>query len=300
MALSHRQLSLDNIRGKLRRANLKTGFRDKLFHVVRHVWLGWQLDSAADMAAQVSFYFVLSCFPFLLVLTALLAWLNTTPGSGSYAFSYWLTNYMPLTARDTVLATMAQLSKGAGQYFSFGLLLTIWSASTGFLSLMDSLSRIYGVKDERSYLKRRGVAILATLAGALFLVLCFGLWSVGHLANEFLFQNVFSVGLQWKVLRWMVTLVMISAAVDLMNYFLPRKRLPWRWVTPGSLLTALCFVVASALLSVYVNHNHDISRIYGTLTGFIVMMLWIYLVNLSMLLGAQTDAAVIAAGGMKS
>jgi membrane protein len=78
-----------------------------------------------------------------------------------------------------------------------------------------------------------------------------------------------------------------------MNYFLPAKRPPWRWVMPGSALTVTCFVVASALLKLYVRHDPDISRIYGTLTGFILMMLWIYLANLSLLLGAQTDAAVI-------
>ena len=112
----------------------------RLFRALPRIWKGWQFDPATDMAAEVSFYFVLSCFPFLMVLTALLAWLHET--SGWYSFSFWLTNYMPTSARDTVLTTMLELSKGSGQFVSFGLLLTIWSASTGFLSLMDSLSKI--------------------------------------------------------------------------------------------------------------------------------------------------------------
>ncbi len=267
---------------------------------MRRVWAGWQLGDASDLAALVSFYFVLSCFPFLLVITALLAWVNRTSSTGSYAFTYWLTNYMPISARDMVLSEMAGLARDAGRYFSFGLLLTLWSASTGFLSLMEALSQIYGAKDDRSYLKKRGIAILATLVAAVFLVLSFGIWNAGHMVDEMFFQNVFSAGLQWKVLRWLATLFMISFAVDLMNYFLPQQRMPWRWVTHGSLLTALSFVVASALLGVYVNHNQNMSRVYGTLTGFIVMMLWIYLTNLSMLLGAQTDAAVNASDREKS
>ncbi len=270
----------------------------RLFRALRRIWKGWQFDPATDMAAEVSFYFVLSCFPFLMVLTALLAWLHET--SGWYSFSFWLTNYMPTSARDTVLTTMLELSKGSGRFVSFGLLLTIWSASTGFLSLMDSLSKIYGVPDDRSYLKRRLIAIVATLVAAVFLVLCFVVWSAGHLIAGLIFRGVLSFGTQWKVARWLVTLGLISFAADLMNYFLPRKRLPWRWVTPGSVLTALCFVIASALLSLYANHNPNISRICGTLTGFIVMMLWIYLVNLSMLLGAQTDAAVARPDGVES
>ena len=270
----------------------------ELLRVAERFWAGWQVRAATDMAAEVSFYFVLSCFPFLMVLTALLSWLHRT--SGWYAFSFWLTDYMPTSARDTVLTTMEELSKDSGRFFSLGLVLTIWSASTGFLSLMEALSKIYGVKDERSYLKRRVLAVCATLVAAVFLVICFGVWSAGHLVAGLLFRDMLPVDAHWRLLRWVVTLVMISLAVDLINYFLPRKRLPWRWVTPGTLLTALCFVVASALLSLYANHNPNISRIYGALTGFIVMMLWIYLLNLSMLLGAQTDAAVAGPVGVQS
>lgn len=147
--------------------------------ILRRLWCGWQVDSAADMAAEVSFYFVLSCFPFLLVLTALLAWINQT--SGLYEFSYWLTNYMPVSAQEMILSTMADLSKGSGGILSFGLLLTVWSASTGFMSLMDALTKIYGVQEERSYIKRRAIAIVATLVMAFFLLACFGVWSAGHL-----------------------------------------------------------------------------------------------------------------------
>jgi membrane protein len=270
----------------------------KLLDVVERFWAGWQVQAATDMAAEVSFYFVLSCFPFLMVLTALLSWMHRT--SGWYAFSFWLTDYMPTSARNTILTTMEELAKDSGRFFSLGLVLTIWSASTGFLSLMEALSKIYGVKDERSYLKRRVIAVCATLVAAVFLVICFGVWSAGHVVAGLLFRDTLPFDTQWKLVRWVVTLVMISLAVDLMNYFLPRKRLPWRWVTPGTLLTALCFVVASALLGLYANHNPNISRIYGTLTGFIVMMLWIYLLNLSMLLGAQTDAAVAGPVGVQS
>jgi membrane protein len=263
--------------------------------VLRRLWAGWQVDSAADMSAEVSFYFVLSCFPFLLVLTALLAWINQT--SGLYAFSSWLTNYMPVSAQETILSTMADLSKGSGGILSFGLLLTIWSASTGFMSLMDALTKIYGVKEDRSYIKRRALAIVATLVIAVFLLACFGVWSAGHLLAAVFSRNLAMLDEQFQWLRWLVTLAMICIAVDLINYFLPRKRLRWRWVTPGAVLTALCFVIASALLRVYVNYNTNMAHIYGALTGFIVMMLWIYLVNLSILLGAQTDAAVAGNSG---
>jgi membrane protein len=270
----------------------------KAFEIVREILAHWDFGYAIDKAAEVSFYLVLSCFPFLLVVTVLLAWLYKT--SGLTTFSHWLTGYMPATARDTVVATIQQLSKGAGRVLSFGLLLTIWSASSGSLSLMDALTDIYGQKEARSYLKRRGIAIVAALVAAVFLLACFGIWRFGHLLGGVVLRDVTTFSTKWTIIRWAVTLAMICLAVDLMNYFLPAKRLPWRWVTPGSILTTFCFVVASALLSLYVNHNANMAKTYGALTGFIVMMLWIYVVIISILLGAQADAAAMSSGQMKS
>lgn len=97
----------------------------------------------------------------------------------------------------------------------------------------------------------------------------------------------------WKIARWALTLLVILIGVDLVNYFFPAKRPPFRWIMPGSAFTVICFVVASAILKLYVTYNHSMSRIYGALTGFIVLMLWIYLANLSVLLGAQTDAVLL-------
>ena len=98
--------------------------------------------------------------------------------------------------------------------------------------------------------------------------------------------------LQWKLVRWIVTLLIMCFGVDLINYFLPGSRQPWRWITTGTAFTVLAFVVASILLNLYITHNPNVSRIYGALTGFIFLMLWIYVASLSLLVGAETDAAV--------
>jgi membrane protein len=287
--MSHKHASVIKTFGFEKEREFTRRVWSRSLEVTRRAVDCWELSLAIDRAAEVSFYFVLSCFPFLMVLTVLLGWLHRTGSS----FSHWLTDYMPSIARETVLNAMTDLSKGSGHYFSFGLLLTIWSASTGFLSLMDALTEIYGEKDRRSYLKKRVIAVVAMLVAAVFLVVCFWTWQAGHLLEGLVERDV-ALSTQWTVARWLVTLAMISLAVDLINYFLPGKRLRWRWITPGSVFTALSFVIASALLSVYVNHSPNMSRIYGTLTGFIVVMLWIYLVTLSILLGAQADAALMA------
>ena len=105
-----------------------------LIRLVRSVGLRCYRDSSLDMAAQVSFYFVLSLFPFLLLLAAIVGWVPTTIGWD--VFARWLATYLPTRSQHAMLALMLDLSHGYGGFLSFGLLLAVWSASTGFLSLM--------------------------------------------------------------------------------------------------------------------------------------------------------------------
>jgi len=261
-------------------------------NLVVTVWNRLNSDDCADLAAQVSFYFVLSLFPFFLVLASFLGWLPTT--SRWDAFANWVTANFPWQARNLVLTTIVQLSHGHAGFFSFGLLATIWSASSGFVSLMEALSIAYGTRDQRSYIKKRIVAILATIVAALFLVVCFGLWNLGHLmavtiSHDLKFFVFFQM--QWRFARWIATLLVMSIGINLINYFLPDVKHPWRWFTPGTVLVALSFIGVTMLFEVYLAHGSDVPTLYGALAGSIILMLWIYLANLILLIGAETDTA---------
>ncbi len=259
----------------------------------RTIWDRLNSHESLDLAAQVSFYFVLSLFPFLIVLASLLGWLPTTTRWDS--FSDWLTTYFPQQAKNTVLATMLELSRGYTRFLSFGLLATIWSASSGFMSLMDALSIAYGVKDGRNYVKRRAIAIGATLVAAVFVLTSFVLWNVGHLAAVFIVSDLKHLVLfqmQWRFIRWVAILGLMCIGIDLVNYFLPAARRRWKWITPGTMFVVLAFVGGTFLLNVYLRFGTNIPKVYGTLAGFIVLLLWVYLANLILLIGAETDTAL--------
>jgi membrane protein len=261
--------------------------------LLRAIWHRCACDSCSDLAAQVSFYFVLSAFPFLLVMSGILGWISTT--SEWSRFALWLTGYMPMRVQHAVLITMLELARGYGAFLSFGLILTLWSASTGFVSLMSALSIVYGVTEQRSYLKRRLIAVCATIVAAVFVVLCFWMWVAGHSLADLIssdYSFVVLVPVQWKIVRWVATLAMICLGVDLINYFLPCGRQKWRWISAGSAFTVLAFVLASVLLNLYMSYNPSISRIYGALASFVFLMFWIYLATLSLILGAETDIAL--------
>jgi membrane protein len=261
--------------------------------LVKEVWRRLNSDDCIDLAAQVSFYFILSLFPFFLVLASLLGWVPTSEHWDQFA--EWITAYFPWQARGMVLTAMIQLSQHYAGFLSFGLLVTIWSASSGFLSLMDALSIAHGVSDTRSYMKKRLIAICMTIMAAAFVLLCFVLWNLGHLfaaivSKDLQFFVLFES--QWTFVRWVATFAFMCVGISLINYFVPATQRRWRWFTPGTLFVAAAFIVATTGFEIYLAHGSNVSAVYGALAGFIVLMLWIYLANLMLLIGAETDTAL--------
>jgi membrane protein len=250
-------------------------------------------DNCVDLAAQVSFYFVLSLFPFFLVLAAIVGWLPST--NIWQALVQWISTYLPQGSRRLLFSVIFDLTRGYTKFLSFGLLAGIWSASSGFVSLMEALSIARGAKDSRSYFKKRVIAIAATLAAAVFFLVIFALTTVGHdlariVADQFTVLTVSRI--PWEVTRWLANFVVILAAIDLVNYFLPDIKRTWRWLTPGTSFVALAFVLASVGFNFYIRHTSAIPKIYGTLAGFIIFMLWIYMASLILLIGAEADTVM--------
>jgi len=250
-------------------------------------------DDSVNMAAQMSFFFVLALFPFLLMLTGLLGWI---PMSSNWeVFARWLSQYFPTRTQQTMLVLMLHLSEGSKSFFSVGLVLAAWSASTGFLSLMEALTRTYCMREWRSYAKRLAIALSATFLAALFLIACFIFWSAGRLLVTFIASDLKRgplIDWEWSLLRWIATLLTLVLAVDLIHYFLPPLHRRWRWITPGRMLSVVSLSFLTALFNLYINYTPEFSRVYGALSAFIVMMLWIYLASLSLLVGAEIDAAI--------
>jgi membrane protein len=250
-------------------------------------------DQCTDIGAQVSFFFVLSLFPFFLVIAAIIGWLPSTTLWES--FVDWIFTYFPRLARIGILQAILGLNKWHTGVLSFGILATIWSASSGFVSLMEALSLAYGAKDTRGHWKKRAIAVVATIGSAIFFICSFGLWTVGHWAhgtvnNEFRASGIFQT--PWKIAWWFFTLFLLCVGLDLIHYFLPDSKRPWRWLSPGTLFVAISFVLASLGLNLYARYNSMLSRIYGTLAGFIILMLWIYISTVILLIGAEADTAM--------
>lgn len=265
----------------------------RLFSLFKRVVARIVVDDCTDLAAQNSFYFVLSLVPFFLVLAALVGWLPTTNLWQNLV--EWMTTYLPQSSRYLLFTVILDLTHGYTKFLSIGLLATIWSVSSGFVSLMEALSIAHGAKETRGFWKKRIIAIAAALATAIFFLLSFVLTMIGHNVAALLSDQywVFKISkLPWEIARWTANLILILVAINLANYFLPNSKRAWHWVSPGTWFVTLAFFFASFGFDFYIQHASNIPKIYGTLAGFIIFMIWIYIANLILLIGAETDTAM--------
>jgi membrane protein len=261
-----------------------------LLSFVKKIWVETNNDDLFDLAAVMSFYFVLSLMPFLLVIAAFVGWLPTS--NLWHNFAQWVTDYLPPESRTLVFSTVVDLTHGYQSFFSIGLAGTIWAASSGFVSLMESLSLVYDKKETRGYWHKRFIAIVATMIAVLFLIASFGILAFGRWTGVQLWNHLESVILIRVILesfRWLATLLLMCLGLDLINYFLPNVRRRWTWLTSGTLFVALAFVAASIGFNFYIGHFGNYPHLYGALAAFIVLMIWIYMACLILLIGAEID-----------
>jgi membrane protein len=249
-----------------------------------------QLDNCFDLAAQTSFYFLLSLFPFCLVLAVMVGWL---PYSALWkSFVTWIVTYLPPDSQELVFSTILGMVNYSAGFLSFGLVTTVWSASSGFVSLMESLSIAYGVRDSRPYWRKHAIATVVTLLAAVFALGAFGLVAFGHWESKILSTDLGPSSIPralWEIGRWIVTLLLMFLGIDLLNFLLPDVRRPWRWLTPGTFFAVFTLVALSAGFDLYFRHFSLYPKVYGTLGGFIILMLWVYGACLIVLVGAETD-----------
>ena len=246
-------------------------------------------DNCMGWAAQMSFYFVASLFPFFIFLAALVGFL---PFSGVWhSFVIWTIHYLPQESRYLVLSEVMGLTQGRVSFLSIGVLGTTWTASSGIMSLMDSLNAAYEVRETRGYFQRLGVALLCLFIFSFLILAAFGALSAGHGLGVWLGVHAgsFHPGALWDLGRWLVSLGLVGMGAATADYLLPNRKRPWQWITPGTVFAVLASAVASVGFNLYVEYVSAYSKTYGALGAIIILMFWIYTMSLIVLVGAEVN-----------
>ncbi|MEV5428196.1 YihY/virulence factor BrkB family protein [Streptomyces sp. NPDC052701] len=251
-------------------------------------------DELTDRAAALTYYGVLSLFPALLVLVSLLGI------AGKSATDQVLENLQKLapgSARDIISDAVQQLqgNGGTGSIMAIiGLLLAVWSASGYVAAFIRTANAVYDMPEGRPVWKvlpvRVGVTVvLLVLAVASALIVVFT-GGIAHQAGSALGIGDTALTV-WSIAKWPVLVVLVTVMIAILFWATPNvKGRGFKWVTPGSVVALVIWLIASAGFAFYVANFASYNKTYGTMAGVIVFLVWLWISNIAILLGLEFDA----------
>lgn len=271
------------------------GWRWKTF--AKHLWTKVHTDDVLNRAAILSFYFLLALFPLLLFLIALLGSFADTGTELRHNLLTYLRAIVPVSASDLINTTVDEISQNSsGGKLSFGLVTSLWFASSGMGAIIEGLNIAYDVKETRAWWKRTLLAIALTIALAVLIITALALMFYGSriaegIANHYGFGAAFAA--VWTILRWLFVLVFVFLAFQLIYYFAPDlHEQQQRWLTPGAAVGVILWLLVSFLFGSYLNFYNTYSVVYGSLGAVIILLLWFYLTGVTILVGGEVNALI--------
>jgi YihY family inner membrane protein len=271
---------------------------------VKRTFKEFRIDNLSDWAAALTYYSVLSIFPALLVLISLI---DLAGQSTIQALLDNLDQVAPGSVTEILRDAITNLQRtqgSAGIVALVGLAAALWSASAYVAAFMRASNAIYDVPEGRPVWKtvpiRLGVTVLVML---LLAVSAFAVVATGGLAERI--GRLLGIGSAavraWDIAKWPVLLLLVSFMFALLYWASPNAKQGFRWVTPGGILAVVVWVVASVAFALYVANFSSYNKTYGSLAGVIIFLVWLWISNIAILLGAELNAELersraIAAG----
>jgi len=253
-------------------------------------------DNLTDWAAALTYYGLLALFPALIALVSILG-LFGDPATTTKKLTEIVTNLGPQSAANTLSKPIRQITSnrtGAGFGFVLGLAGALWSAS-GYVGAFTRASNIiYETPEGRPVWKLRPLQILVTLVMVvLTAIVALSLVLTGPIVDAV----AKPIGLgstavtAWNYAKWPVLVLIVLLIISVLYYATPNVKLRgFKWVTPGALFALVVWLVASALFAFYVSKFGSYNKTYGTLAGVVVFLVWLWITNVAMLLGAELNA----------
>ena len=251
-------------------------------------------DNLTDWAAALTYYSVLAIFPALIALVAILGLIGK---SATQPLLDNLGTVTPGPAKDIFTSAIQNIEKSqgaAGILFVVGLAGALWSASGYVAAFMRASNSIYDVEEGRPIWKTLPTRIGTTVVLLLMLALvAVGVAVTGPLADQV--GNVLGIGSTattvWDIAKWPVILAVVMTMFAFLYWAAPNVKHPkFRWLTPGGIVAVLLWVVASAAFAFYVANFSSYNKTYGALGGVIAFLVWLWISNIAVLLGAEFDA----------
>jgi membrane protein len=286
------------------RTDEHTRFAEKPTKLPRSAWLGvlrrtiaeFSADELTDWAAALTYYGILAIFPALIALVSILGLIGT---SATRPLLDNLGSFAPGPAHQILanaLNGLTQSRSGAGILFVVGLAGALWSASGYIGAFIRASNRIWDVEEGRPIWRILPLRFFVTVLMLILLAAtAFAVVVTGPLADRV--GKLLGIGgafvTAWDIAKWPVLIVVVAFMFSLLYYATPNVRhLGFRWLTPGGVLAVVGWMVVSAAFGVYVANFNSYNKTYGSLGAIIVFLVWLWLSNVAILLGAELNAEI--------
>jgi membrane protein len=267
-----------------------------LFATLKRTATEFSEDNLTTWAAALTYYGVLALFPALIVLVSILG-LVGDPQSTTRTITDIVTRIGPESAAETFSGPIEQITEsrsGAGIALLVGTLVALWSASAYVGAFIQASNVIYETREGRPFWKLRPLQLVVTLVMILLLaVMALGLTLTGPIVDAV----AEPIGVSdtavtaWDIGKWPLLAALFVVMLAVLYYASPNaKQRGFTWVTPGSVVALVGWIIASVGFALYVANFGSYDKTYGTLAGVVVLLVWLWITNLAVLFGHQLNA----------
>ncbi|HSJ18227.1 MAG TPA: YihY/virulence factor BrkB family protein [Solirubrobacterales bacterium] len=267
-----------------------------MFATLKRTATEFSEDNLTDWAAALTYYGLLSLFPALIALVSIVG-LFGDPQSTTQKVTDIVTQIGPESAAQTFSGPIESITSNrsaAGILFVVGLVVALWSASGYVGAFMRASNVIYETPEGRPFWKLRPLQMLVTLIMVILLaLLALALVLTGPLAEAV--AEPLGIGdaavTVWDIAKWPVMLAVVVVMIAVLHYASPNVKLRgFKWVTPGSIVAVVVWLIASAAFAFYVANFGSYDKTYGALGGVVAMLVWLWITNLALLFGHELNA----------
>jgi len=259
---------------------------------IKHLLFRLKEDDIAGLSAQCSYFLFLSLFPFVIFLFSLLSFTNIPQSQlMNLVFSFFPTDVAIVTR--TIIENV--LSTRNATLLTVGAVMTIWSSSSGINAVRKGLYKAYRKFEDRPIWQVIVVNLISTIGLALILFITIIFLVSGEVIGEQVFKLLSissSFEIVWNLIRLLVPLITMAAVFTILYMLIPYRKVRIIEILPGTIFTMVGWVTISLLFSFFVNNFTNYANVYGSISGIILLLVWLNLSCLFLLLGGEINASV--------
>lgn len=261
-------------------------------HLGKDYLIRIQQNDISAWSAKLAFFLLLSIFPFIIFLMEILNHISIDNVNITT-----LTQFFPPEIVSILSYIVEDITsvKTSSSVLPIAIIASVWSASKGIMAIIGGLNMAYKEKETRSYFYLRALSLIYTVAFAFIILMTLGFIVFGNKIIGLLMTNI-PILSEWiytiDVIR-IISSIILSFLFFMMLYnATPNRKIMIKDVMPGAIFSTICWNITSFLFSLYVNKSNSFSYMYGSLTGIIILLLWLYISSTIIMLGGVFNAII--------